>query len=77
MTQFRPLRTVQGGMPSGGGTASTLFNQLFQLELVEPRVETFYVPMIQFPANPNLRLSKFDIDGAGLRQPWEVQPFAV
>jgi hypothetical protein len=62
---------------NSGGTASALFNQLFQLELVHPRVETFYVPMVQFPANPNLSLSKFDIDAVGLRQPWQVQPFTV
>lgn len=71
-TRFSPYPLL-----NGGGTASTLFNQLFRLELVEPRVETFYVPMIQFPANPNLSLIKLDIDGAGLRQPWQVQPFAV
>ncbi len=62
---------------NGGGTASTLFNQLFQFELVQPRPETFYVPLIRFPATPNLDLAKFDIDGAGLRQPWQVQAFTV
>lgn len=62
---------------NGGSTASTLFNQLFQIELVQPRPETFYVPLIQFPATPNLNLAQFDIDGAGLRQPWHVQAFTV
>lgn len=64
-------------MWNGGGTASTLINQLFQLELVQPRPETFYIPMIQFPENPYLDLSVFDIDAHGLRQPWRVQPFTV
>lgn len=72
VTRFSPYPLF-----NGGGTASTLFNQLFQLSLVEPRVETFYVPMIQFPANPNLNLVAFDIDGGGLRQPWQAQPFTV
>ena len=62
---------------NGGGTASTLFNQLFQVELVVPRAETFYVPLIQFPANPNLNLVTYDIDAAGLRLPWQVQPFTL
>lgn len=60
-----------------GVTASTLFNQLFSLELVDARPETFYLPMVQFPENPNIGLSSFDIDAVKLRQPWQAKAFAL
>jgi hypothetical protein len=72
ITRFSPYPLF-----NGGGTASTLYNQLFQLELVQPRPESFYVPQIQFPATPNLDLAKFDIDRTGLRRPWQVLAFTL
>jgi hypothetical protein len=43
-----------------GGTVSALFQQLFEIELKDPRPETFYVPLIKFPDNPNLNLIVID-----------------
>lgn len=60
-----------------GVTTSTLFNQLLNLELIEPRPESFYLPMVAFPPNPNIRLSKFDIDASNLRKPWHVNAFTL
>ncbi len=38
-----------------GGTISALFAQLFEIELKDCKPETFYIPLIKFPDNPNLK----------------------
>ena len=60
-----------------GGTVSALFQQLFEIELKEPRPETFYVPLIRFPDNPNLNLIVIDSANQKLVQPWTVLPFSL
>ena len=60
-----------------GGTVSALFQQLFEIELKEARPETFYVPLIKFPDNPNLNLIIIDSANQKLVQPWTVLPFSL
>jgi hypothetical protein len=60
-----------------GGTVSALFQQLFDIELKEPRPETFYVPLIRFPDNPNLNLIVIDSANQKLVQPWTALPFSL
>jgi hypothetical protein len=60
-----------------GASVSALFNQMFDISLVNPKPETFYLPLVKFPANPNTVLSTFNIVGSGLQQPWTVDPFIL
>lgn len=60
-----------------GTTVSALFNQMFDITLVAPRPETFYLPLVKFPDNPNLNLMVIDCVGAGLVQPWQVDNFVL
>jgi len=61
-----------------GGPASALFNQLFDIiTLINPKPETFYVPLIKYPDNPNLSLRVFNAAANKLIQPWQVKPFAL
>lgn len=60
-----------------GGTVSALFRQLFEIALRNPKPESFYVPLIKFPNNPNLNLIVIDSANQKLVQPWNVLPFSV
>lgn len=61
-----------------GGPAASLYNELFTtITLVNPDPRTFYVPLITYPANPNLALRVFSAKEARLIQPWNVQPFTL
>lgn len=60
-----------------GGTVSALFRQLFEIELKDPKPESFYLPLIKFPSNPNLNLIVIDSANQKLVQPWTVLPFGV
>lgn len=60
-----------------GTTVSALFNQMFDIALVNPRPETFYIPLVKFPANPNTNLIIIDCVGSGLAQAWQLQPFRL
>lgn len=60
-----------------GGTVSALFQQLFDIALKDPTPESFYVPLIKFPVNPNLNLIVIDSANQKLVQPWTVLPFTI
>jgi hypothetical protein len=60
-----------------GGTVSSLFKQLFEVGLRDSRPETFYVPLIKFPDNPNLNLIVFDSASQKMIQPWTVKPLVL
>ena len=60
-----------------GGTISALFRQLFEIELKDCKPESFYVPLIKFPDNPNLNLIVIDSAAQKMVQPWTVKPFSL
>jgi hypothetical protein len=51
--RFGPYR-----LTTGTGTLPSLINHLFSIALVNPQIESFYVPLVKIPGSPQLGTSR-------------------